>query len=50
MSNITEEEVMADMMEVGVRIRRGKDWVLPDYFDGNGPGTVVEKGSVHSGL
>ena len=46
MSNTTEEEVMADMMEVGVRVQRGKDWVLPDYFDGNGLGTVVEKGSM----
>ena len=51
MSNTTEEEVMADMMEVGVRVRRGKDWALPDYF-GTGHsthkilGTVVEKGSV----
>jgi len=45
MSNTTEEEVMADMMEVGVRVRRGKDWDPNWWFDGNGPGTVVEKGS-----
>jgi len=39
MSNITE----ANMMKVGARVRRGKDWNPNWEFDGNGPGTVVEK-------
>ena len=42
MSNITEEEVMANMMKTGVRVKRGKDWVKGWDFDGNGPGTVLE--------
>ena len=46
MSNITEEEVMASMMKSGDRVLRGKDWGVNWEFDGNGPGTVVEKGSV----
>ena len=43
MSNITDEEVMASMMKVGDRVRRGKDWSPNWEFDGNGPDTVVEK-------
>jgi len=48
MSNITEEEVMANMMKVGDRVQRGKDWCCGD-LDGNGPGTVVSGNNKRQG-